>query len=184
MHARTPHARARMHVHTLPPHTPHKTAQNRTKPHITTCVVSPPRHGRHRSHDTWHDHAHHNQYEVVADLYNDPASRADLLQHIGADPIPGLADNPFTISAGGSDNVVPLKLFCDGVSFTKHDSFMAWTIGPVNASWSEVVCCIRSTDMCDCGCQHAHSLDAIEEALICKLFVAQPRHQNYRSWLQ
>lgn len=57
--------------------------------------------------------------------------------------------------------VHPLCLYLDGVPFTKHDSFLAiWAYSLISET-RHLLCIIRKSDMCACGCKKWCSLHSI-----------------------
>lgn len=98
-------------------------------------------------------------HEILAsEVEKDPGFLARVAAGAGQEEWPQLAGHPAVLAAGPGEVVVPLALYVDGVPYTKADSFLAFWLYDLVTYKRHLVCVLRKSRICACGCKKWCSL--------------------------
>jgi hypothetical protein len=95
---------------------------------------------------------------LASEVEKDPGFLARVAAGAGQEEWPQLAGHPAVLAAGPGEVVVPLALYVDGVPYTKADSFLAFWLYDLVTYKRHLVCVLRKSRICACGCKKWCSL--------------------------
>ena len=87
----------------------------------------------------------------------------DQLNLDHCDVPPSWWDHPVFKSHGG--DAFPVALYSDGVPHSKSDGFVCWYFSLVNSKQRHLVCTLRKSDVCRCGCKGNCSFGSIQRVI-------------------
>ncbi len=100
--------------------------------------------------------------DVFSDAYAADPTIFDLSEMQEELP-PDWAENEICIEHGAK--AIPISFYTDGVPFTKSDSFVSFYMQFVGRPKRYLLCAIRKSDFCKCGCRGTETLSAILRVL-------------------
>ena len=88
------------------------------------------------------------------EILTNPGSAVELARAIEANELPETYTNhPVVRSAPPGTCVFPLAMYLDGVLYTRRDSIIGFFIYSVLTGVRHLVCTIRKSEVCQCGCK-------------------------------
>lgn len=119
------------------------------------------------------------------EILTNPGATVELARAIEADELPETYKNhPVVRSASPGTSVFPLAMYLDGVLYTRRDTIIGFFVYSILTNVRHLVCTIRKSEICQCGCKGWCSLFPLLTMLswsfssMCRGTYPTARHDN------